>query len=641
MRTEKATSGYNFVSFFIVIHPEFVRHFMTARFSIGIDLGTTNSVLAFTPLESDAASVRVLAIPQITAPYQTESLPGLPSFLYLPTDAEATEGALTSFGESVVGMYARRISAEQPERTVVAAKSWLCHRGVDRRGPILPWQAPAEVKPISPVDASTAYLKHLANAWHAEFPDAPIERQRVTLTVPASFDIVARELTLEAAKLAGLPEDVVLLEEPQAALYHWICSAGDAWRKSLKPGERILVCDCGGGTTDLTLLVVDDDSGDLNLRRIAVGDHLLVGGDNMDLTLAHHAAERFAQQGVKLNPWQSIGLWHSCRTAKEALLSGEGQETHTVSVLGRGSRLIGGTVSIELHRSEVEAILVDGFFPRCESDERPDRTSNVGFQELGLPFESDTGVTRHVATFLQDHLHADADSDSPSGFPTQLLFNGGVFKSGLLRERMIEVLAGWSAEDSKPSMLGGTDDLELAVASGAAYYGWSKINGGVRIRGGAPCSYYVGVESTGPAIPGMPRPLQAVCVAPQGMEEGTESVIPGREFGLVIGKPAKFRFFASNRRSEDKFGKTLKFWDEDELVETNPLELTLETEATVSDSEVEATLDSNAPGQPRLAVGAVVPVRFLSKITELGMFELWCTSTLDSQRWKLSFSIRP
>jgi Hsp70 protein len=613
---------------------------MTARFSIGIDLGTTNSVLAYVPIESKDAGVRVLAISQITAPYQSESLPGLPSFLYLPTEAEVSEKALTSFGESVVGTYARRISAEQPERTVVAAKSWLCHRGVDRRGPILPWQAPPEVQAISPVDASTAYLRHLSNAWYDAFPDAPIAQQRVTLTVPASFDIVARELTLEAAKRAGLPDDVVLLEEPQAALYHWIASAGEDWRKSLKPGERILVCDCGGGTTDLTLLSVDDDAGELNLRRMAVGDHLLVGGDNMDLTLAHHASQRFTQQGVKLNPWQSIGLWHSCRAAKEALLSGDGHETHTVSVLGRGSRLIGGTVSIELHRSEVETILVDGFFPRCERNASPDRTSNVGFQELGLPYESDTGITRHVAAFLQNHLDADDEQDASQCFPTRLLFNGGVFKSQRLRERIIEVLASWSSADSKPTMLGGLDDLELAVASGAAYYGWSKINGGVRIRGGAPCSYYVGVESMGPAIPGMPRPLHAVCVAPQGMEEGTESIIPGREFGLVIGKPAKFRFFASNRRSEDSFGSILKYWDEDEIVETNPLELTLEIEPQASDNAGEQQVASQSPSTTA-SLGTIVPVRFLSKITELGMFELWCTSTLDSQRWKLAFSIRP
>ncbi len=607
---------------------------MTARYSIGIDLGTTNTVLAYTSLESSNAEVRILVIPQTTAPHQMESLPGLPSFLYLPTESEKSEGALNAYGEWVVGTYAKHVSAEQPERTVAAAKSWLCHRGVDRRSPILPWQAPEEVTQISPVEASTAYLKHLANAWQSAFPEAPIEEQKVTLTVPASFDIVARELTLEAAKLADLPEDILLLEEPQAALYHWIGSAGEDWRKWLKAGERILVCDCGGGTTDLTLLDVEDDAGELNLRRIAVGDHLLVGGDNMDLTLAHHAAERFSGQGVKLNPWQAIGLWHACRNAKEALLSGDGRETHSVSVLGRGSRLIGGTVSLELKRHEVEAILVDGFFPRCNRGDRPDRVSNIGFQELGLPYENDTGVTRHVAAFLQDHLQSADDASSTSNFPTRLLFNGGVFKSPMLRERMIEVLSSWSPHTSPPMTLGDPNDLELAVASGAAYYGWSKVNGGVRIRGGTPCSYYVGIESTGPAVPGMTRPLQAVCVAPQGMEEGSQSLIPGREFGLVIGKSVKFRFFMSNRRPEDSFGRLLKHWDEDELIETNPLELKL-------DADEPSTEQGNA-GEPTVsASGNVVPVRFLSKITELGMFELWCSSTRDSQRWKLSFSIRP
>ena len=615
---------------------------MTARYSIGIDLGTTNSVLAYVPINAEDADVQVLTVPQVTAPHQIESLDGLPSFIYLPTDPEKSEAALTPFGESVVGTYARRISAEQPERTVVAAKSWLCHREVDRHGPILPWQAPDEVAKISPVDASAAYLKHLADAWQRAFPEASIAQQKVTLTVPASFDIVARELTLEAAILAGLPDDLILLEEPQAALYHWIRSVGDGWRKLVKPGERILVCDCGGGTTDLTLLVVEEDSGELNLRRIAVGNHLLVGGDNMDLTLAHHSAQRFAAQGVKLNPWQAIGLWHACRNAKEALLSGSGLETHSVSVLGRGSRLIGGTVSLELQRPEIEAILVDGFFPRCSSDERPDRSPTSGLQELGLPYESDTAVTRHVAAFLQDHIEVDSEDSSSAIFPSRLLFNGGVFKSPLLRNRMIEVLSSWTPNASPPTTLGGPNDLELAVASGAAYYGWSKVNGGVRIRGGTPSSYYVGIESTGPAVPGMARPLQAVCVAPQGMEEGSEAIIPGREFGLVVGKLVKFRFFSSNRRTEDSIGNVLKFWDEDELVETDPIELTL--------AEISVPTDVNSPGNDSITSnndtlkpkpGSVVPVRFLSKITELGMFELWCIGTQPSQRWKLTFNIRP
>ncbi|MDZ4852876.1 MAG: Hsp70 family protein [Pirellulaceae bacterium] len=615
---------------------------MTTRYCIGIDLGTTNSVLAFTPLDCTPPDVQILPIPQVTAPFQTESLPSLPSFIYLPRESEQADGGLASFGNSVVGTYARQISAEQPERSVVAAKSWLCNREVDRQSPILPWQAPEEVAQISPVDASTAYLKHLVETWQKAFPDAPIEQQRITLTVPASFDIVARELTMVAAKLAGLPEDMILLEEPQAALYHWIRSIGDDWRKHVQQGDQILVCDCGGGTTDLTLLVVDADSGELNLRRIAVGNHLLIGGDNMDLTLAHHAAQRFTAQGVKLNAWQSIGLWHACRNAKESLLSGSGLQSHTVSVLGRGSRLIGGTVSIEMRKEEIEGILVDGFFPRCDRNDRPDRGTSSGFQELGLPYESDTAVTRHVASFLQDHLPSELTSQSnlssnASHFPTRLLFNGGVFKSPMLRERMMEVLSSWSDEGTVPEMLGGPNDLDSAVASGAAYYAWSKANGGVRIRGGTPCSYYVGIESTGPAVPGMPRPVQAVCVAPQGMEEGTESVIPGREFGLVVGKHAKFRFFSSNRRSQDTFGNVLRNWDDEELIESDSIEILLDASPVDPNNEAAPTGAAVATSGPP---SSIIPVRFLSKITELGMFELWCIGTRESGRWKLTFNVR-
>lgn len=613
---------------------------MTARYSIGIDLGTTNTVLAYVLLDGQNTEVQVLSVPQVTAPFQTESLPSLPSFIYIPTELESSEGALKTFGELVIGTYARRLSAEQPERTVVAAKSWLCHRDVDRQSPILPWQAPPEVAPISPVAASSAYLQHLVNAWEKAFPEAPMEEQQVTLTVPASFDIVARELTLQAAKLAGLPDNLILLEEPQAALYHWIYSMGDNWRQLLKPGERILVCDCGGGTTDLTLLAVEEDTGELNFRRIAVGNHLLVGGDNMDLALAHHAAERFHSQGVRLNPWQAIGLWHACRNAKEALLSDHRIETFSLSVLGRGSRLIGGTVSLELQRLEIEAILVDGFFPHCTRDDRPDRATQGGLQELGLPYESDTAVTRHVAAFLQDHSQTDLASSSTAIFPTRILFNGGVFKSTKLRDRMIEILSSWSTNDSPPTTLGGPNDLERAVACGAAYYGWSKIKGGVRIRGGTPSSYYVGIESTGPAVPGLARPIHAVCVAPQGMEEGTEAIIPGREFGLVVGKLAKFRFFSSNRRAEDSLGSILRFWDQEELVEANSIELTLEAPSIAQQDDL-AVADSKCENANQPQPGSVIPVRFLVKITELGMFELWCTGKLDTNRWKLSFSIRP
>jgi hypothetical protein len=443
-------------------------------------------------------------------------------------------------------------------------------------------------------------------------------------------------LTVEAARQADFPADFILLEEPQAAIYHWIQAVGDDWRSMMEPGQRILVCDCGGGTTDLTMLVVDQQQGELSLRRMAVGNHLLVGGDNMDVTMAHWAAEKFAAQGVKLNAWQAVSLWHACRTAKERLLSQENITAYPVSVLGRGSRLIGGTVSVDLPRDELETLLVDGFFPRCQASDRPQTPEEIGLQEIGLSYEHDTGITRHIAAFLQDHDSL-ATSEDGSNFPSRLLFNGGVFKSRRLKERLMEVLLSWKPETAEFRELGGEDDLDIAVASGAAYYGWAKLHGGVRIRGGTPCSFYVGVESTGPAIPGMPRPLHALCVAPQGMEEGTEADLPGRQFGLVVGKPAKFRFFSSHQRPQDTIGTLLRFWDEGELIESNALEVTLPpAESPVAG---ELMVEPGAVERPRPLMP--IPVRFHTKITELGMFELWCVSVQDQQRWKLSFNIRP
>ncbi len=331
---------------------------MTAQYILGIDLGTTNSVLGYAPLEAAEPRIEVLPIPQLVAAGTIESRTMLPSFTYLASRHETGGGALdlpwAERRDFAVGEFARRHGAEVPERTVGAAKSWLAHSRVDRHQPLLPWGAPADVPKISPVTASQRYLEHLVAAWEAAFPDAPVARQIVVLTVPASFDASARELTREAALAAGLPQDLVLLEEPQAAVYAWLADRGQRWRQSLALGDTLLVCDVGGGTTDLTLVGVAEEQGELVLQRLAVGNHLLVGGDNMDLALAHFVAGRFAEKGVKLDPWQSVALWHSCRTAKEALLAGgpDGVEKYPIAVLGRGSRLIGGTVSIEVDRAE-------------------------------------------------------------------------------------------------------------------------------------------------------------------------------------------------------------------------------------------------------------------------------------------------
>lgn len=593
---------------------------MTAQYVVGIDLGTTNSVLAFTRLDREEPQIGLLAIPQLVAANTVESRWALPSFLYLVGEHEATGGAYDlPWGGCegyVVGTLARDQAAEMPHRTIGAAKSWLCHRRVDRREPILPWNAPPEVPKVSPVEVSQRYLEHLAAAWDAAHPEAPVRNQQVVLTVPASFDASARELTRQAALAAGLPEDLILLEEPQAAVYAWLAAVGERWRRIVALGDRLLVCDVGGGTTDLTLIGVAEESGNLILERIAVGNHLLVGGDNMDLALAHFAAQRFEQQGRSLNPWQSVGLWHACRAAKETLLSAGGPEKYTISVLGRGSRLVGGTISVEVERAAVAELLLEGFFPHCKPGDRPQRRPASGFRELGLPFETDTAITRHVAAFLAAH----GEGDSPAARPTRLLFNGGVFRAELFRNRLREVLASWFPQAEPPEMLPGNWDLDHAVAQGAAYYGWAKQCGGIRIRGGTARAYYVGVETAGPAIPGAPRPMRALCVVPFGMEEGTECDVPAEEIGLVVGEPAKFRFFSSPVRKCDKPGDVLDTWNAEELVETDSLEAVLPAEEDSPDD--------------------YVPVQFHPRVTELGMLELWCVSTKDDRRWKLEFSVR-
>ena len=400
----------------------------------------------------------MLPIPQLVATGTLEPRNVLPSFLYLGTEAEAASGSFDLPWERgrqyAVGMLAVRQAADVPTRTVAAAKSWLAYSKVDRHQPILPWNATGAVTSgsdfprVSPVEASRRYLQHLVAAWSAAFPDTPVAEQQVVLTVPASFDASARELTREAALQAGLPHDLVLLEEPQAALYAWLADQGDNWRKQLKVGDTLLVADVGGGTTDFTLIGVTEENGELALRRIAVGNHTLVGGDNMDLALAHFAGAAFAEKGVKLDPWQSVALWHACRSAKESLLADKGPKKHPVAVLGRGSKLVGGTVSVNLERDAVRKLLSEGFFPATDVTSRPERRRASGFREIGLPFESDTAITRHLSGFLS------AQSTDPAVpiRPTHVLFNGGVFKAALFRKQLTDVLQGWFGSKSSGSI---------------------------------------------------------------------------------------------------------------------------------------------------------------------------------------------
>jgi len=588
---------------------------MAAAFVIGIDLGTTNSVLAYASLRQERAEVKVLPIPQLTAPHTVESRSVLPSFLYLASDTEISAGAFgvpwNAEASIAVGAVARSLSAEAPDRTVAAAKSWLCHSRVDRRQPILPWQAPASVPKISPVSVSQRYLEHLIAAWHQAFPEDMFADQSIVLTVPASFDAGARELTREAALAAGFPESFRLLEEPQAATYAWLATVGERWRKILRVGDRMLICDVGGGTTDLTLVEAAEEQGELTLNRVATGNHLLVGGDNMDLALAHYVASLFSEKGISLDPWQSVSLWHQCRNAKETLLSSGGPESQTISIPGRGSRLIGGLVSVTVERSKATQLLLDGFFPEVASTDRPRRTPGSGFRELGLPYEADTAVTRHLAAFLQQ-------SSGQAGL-RYVLFNGGVFRGAALRSRLLKQLQQWFPQHP-PETVEGDEDLDFSVARGACFYGWTREHGGVRIRGGAARSYYVGIETAGLAVPGAGRPLKALCVVPQGMEEGTDADVPADAIGLIVGEQARFRFFSSSVRKSDQPGVMLARWSADEIQETDSLETTLPADAEAEDGWV--------------------PVRFCSRITELGVLELWCVHETTGKRWKLEFGIR-
>ncbi len=565
--------------------------------TIGIDLGTTHSSVAWR--EGDAA-VRDFPIPQAVSAGEIGTEPLLPSFLYLPAEAERTPLPWDEAPSYVVGRFAQRRGAETLGRLVSSAKSWLSYAGVDRTSALLPLNAPEGVAKLSPVDASREYLSHLREAWNDAHPEQPFDEQRIIVTVPASFDEVARELTLEAARQAGYPE-VILLEEPQAAFYAWIEKHED-WRDRVGVGDLILVADIGGGTTDFTLIAVRDRNGDLELERVAVGDHILLGGDNMDLALARHVGESLSARGTKLDAMQFQALWQQCRVAKEVLLDpASAKDEHPVTILGRGTGLIGGTIKAKLPRADVERLIVDGFFPMTARDEMPERRRRAALAEIGLPYAADAAVTRHLAEFLR---RAD------NARPTHVLFNGGVLRAPGIRQRLLAVLENWFGQPV-PALDG--EDLMHAVARGAAYYGAARDGKGVRIRGGIARSYYAGIESALPAVPGMPAPMKALTVAPFGMEEGTSHAFPDQQFGLYVGEPAEFRFFSSSR-THDQPGEVLESIPPD-LEEMTPMEVTLDGAA------------------------GVTPVTLETKVTETGMLELWCVAK-DGRRWKLEFNVR-
>ena len=602
------------------------------RYSVGIDLGTTHCVLSYVDLQDESADVTVMPIPQLTNPGNVEEKNQLPSFMYQAHESELAEGDTAlpwnAKPNAIVGAMARSLGSKTPIRLISSAKSWLCHGGVNRRDAFLPLNSPEEVIKVSPLEATQQYLEHMADAWNFQHPETPIFDQDVTITVPASFDPAARDLTAEAARNVGF-KHLTLLEEPQAAVYSWIKNNDESWRDQVSVGDIILVVDIGGGTTDLSLVAVTEEDGNLTLNRVAVGDHILLGGDNMDLALAYRLKMKLAQEGKQLQPWQVLAITHACRDAKEALLNDAELQSMPIVVPSRGSKLLGGTLQTELTQEEVQQTLVEGFFPQTSVEEHPVQAARGALTQMGLPYAQDAAVSRHVASFLSRQSQAvdelfEQFEQMHDGFirPTAILFNGGVLKSNLLSDRLLGIINSWlTTGGSEPAKLLQGLDLDLAVASGASYYGSVRKGKGVRIRGGIASSYYVGIESAMPAIPGMEPPLEALCVAPFGMEEGSQANVPSQEFGLIIGQPVQFKFFGSTVRRDDVAGTHLDWWQPEEMEELPSIQMTL----PVSDGRT---------------VGEVVPVKLASRVTELGTLCLEAISTDNGQKWQVEFDVR-
>lgn len=624
------------------------------RFLVGIDLGTTNIAVAYVDTASKPVGgpkLHTFNVPQVVAAGQVQDLPLLPSFLYIPGPHDLAPGSIDLPWEKnppdTCGVFARNHGAKVPGRQVSSAKSWLCHPGVDRTAPLLPWAGPPDVPRLSPLEVSAKYLKHLIEAWNAgpgRKAADHLEEQEVVITVPASFDDVARNLTAEAAKQAGL-KHVTLLEEPQAAFYAWLGTHSPAEAGMLKPGMRCLVVDVGGGTSDFSLIRAGEEQGELTFIRDAVGDHLLLGGDNMDLALAKVVETKLP--GGRLDAAQFGSLVQACRAAKEALLATPPPPSFPVTVMGRGRSVVGGTVSVNITPEDVKAALFGGFFPPAPFDAEPAKGARAGLQEMGLPYVADPAVSKHLAAFLRQHLgegdgkaspgdNGQGEKESkastagsslaprPSSFAPipvdAILFNGGVFQPDVLRERVIDVMRPWFDQPDKkwePLILT-SPSLDLAVAWGAAYFAWLKHSGGKRIGGGIPRSYYIAIETDTPGRGIHAHSIPVLCVVPRRMQEGDEVRMPSPELELALGQPVLFPLYTSTVRGDDKAGQILRLPPES-LLHLPPLHTILR--------------GGKRAGAKR------VPVTLAAKCTEIGTLELYCVSK-EGNRWRLEFNVR-
>jgi hypothetical protein len=594
---------------------------------IGIDLGTTNCTLAYTSLEEKPAPViEQASIVQVMAANTQGAHFSLPSFIYhlLPEELKSKIGKIDWDDQRpyCIGTFARDRGSELPTRIISSAKSWLCHPGIDRREKILPFESEEIANKMSPLEACSELLRHIREAWDFQHPEAPFVEQQILVTVPASFDPSARQLVQEAAERASYP-DPILLEEPQAAFYAWLYAQTDTWRQQLKVGDSILVVDIGGGTTDFSLITVDQEEGNLTLKRLAVGSHLLLGGDNIDLALAYLARQKLEEEGHVIDQWQFQSLMHQCRQAKEQLLGEDPPKRVDLTILGRGSRLIGNTLKAEISKEEAHELLLNGFMPLVEPEERSPMERRSGIQQLGLPYVQDPRISCQLAKFLSMSGESDQVQTEQFILPTAVLFNGGTMKAAVLRKQMMTLLNQWAKKLKKPKVqeLPGAD-YDYAVSRGAVYYGCARLGQAIRIRGGTSRSYFVGVEEAAPAVPGISPPLRAICIVPYGMEEGDEKELVGQEFALVLGELATFRFFSHatpklSNGNEPVMGTIVRSWRQ-ELTELHPIETVLD----------KADAD-----------GKTVRVKLTSKVTELGVLELWCVAP-DGRKWKLEFDIR-
>lgn len=584
-------------------------------FLVGIDLGTTNTVVAYAAAGDAQAEINLFAIEQLLAPGEVGARPLLPSVRYHPAAGELAAGDLTlpwpqddvaSAEHPVLGALARQLGAQVPGRLVSSAKSWLSHANVDRQAPILPWGADADVAKVSPVAASASYLAYVRAAWNHRFPQALLEDQEVVLTIPASFDEGARALTLEAARLAGLPA-LRLVEEPQAAFYDYLQRRRATLRDDLANTRRIVVCDVGGGTTDFSLIdVAFDDDGEPQLTRSSVGNHLILGGDNMDLALAHLVETRMAagvEGGMKLSAARLSQLMERCRAAKELLLSNDAPERATVTLLGAGARLIGGSRSADVTREEGAALVVDGFFPKVELSETA-KKSRAGIVEFGLPYAQDAAITRHLASFLHQQQ---------GELPDTLLLNGGVFRADALARRLAATLEHWRGQ---PLTILHNDNPDVAVARGAVAYALARRGQAPRIGGGSPRSYFLVLGEAG-------KDNRAVCILPRGSASGEEIRLTERLFALRLGRPVRFHLATSlfEAGAPPKLGEIVDL-DAGEYLRLPPLASVLHDKQDASDKRD-------------------ITVQLATVMTEVGTLEVHCVAEADAgQRWLLEFQLR-